>query len=266
MSHSAMPIATDPLGAIRMELVGAARRRKMARRRRKRVSTTAAVGFATLAMAAGATAVMDVSTGVPAIDKTLQIRQNNAGPSQDMADDPRLDPLTGNLQVADIDNAVSPALEAPWGSGSVVGVKYVSTGGIICLALAETDGEGVSEARGQVGDCATPTEVSQRLADDTSFVSGIAVGETLVINGFAREDVEELRARGPSGPLSVRMSDVWSPDVAGAQPMRVFLAYGAVDTNGDGRRDVRDSGRLLDPAVYTLEARLEDGRTLETGP
>ncbi len=265
MSDSAMPIATDPLGAIRMELVGAARRRKMARRRRKRVSTTAAVGFATLAMAAGATAVMDVSTGVPAIDRTLQIRQDKAT-SEDMADKHGLDdPLRGNLQVADVDNAVSPALEAPWGSGSVVGVKYVSTGGAICFALGETDGEGVSGARGQVGDCATPIEVSQRLADDTSFVSGLAVGETLVINGFASDEVEELHARGPGGPLTVRMSDVWRPDVDGAQPMRVFLAYGAVDANGDGGREATDLARLMDPAIYTLEAQLKDGRTVEIG-
>jgi hypothetical protein len=262
MSDAAMPIATDPLGAIRMELVSAARRRTMARRRAKRVSTTTAVGFATLAMAAGATAVMDVSTGVPAIDKVLQVHKDEAVRSEGALGRPTL----GDLQVAEVDNAVSPSLQVPWGAGSAVGVNYLSRDGELCLALAMTDGEGVSGARGQATGCTAPGAVSQRLADQASFVSGLTVGETLIVNGYANEDLASLSVRGPSGPLEVRLSDVWSPETDGGGPMRVFLAFGPVDANGDGRRDVKDVALLTDPAVYTVEAKLKDGRTVRSGP
>jgi hypothetical protein len=259
MSDAAMPIATDPLGAIRMELVGAARRRSATRHRRQRISTATAVGLATVATAAGASAVTGVGTGIPAVDELL----GNFSSRQVDPPGPRGGIRFGSNAPAS--RATSPPLKVPGDHGSPTeAVAYVSRGAGICFAFAKPSGEGVSEARG-VGGCMSPTVLSQRLADDAFLVIGTSTGRGGGrVNGYASKDVESIEVLGPDGPLAVQLTDAWKPDVAGAEPLRVFVAIGASGAGGEGLH-VDEVDRLIDPRNYTVTARLADGRTVESG-
>jgi len=260
MSHAAaMPIATDPLGAIRMELVAAARRRTATRHRHQRVSTAAATGAATLVAVAGASAITGVGTGIQAIDELLGTVTSHQPVRLGWGGAIR----SGSIAPAD-SQSTSPPLAVPWGDGShnADAVAYLTRSGTICIAVARPSGEGVSEAVG-VGSCMLPATLSTRLADDAVLVMGTFVGDTAVIvHGYVAEDVESIEVRGPDGPLDVQLTDSWTPDAPGAEPLRVFAAVGRFDSGADGLH-ADEADRVMNPRKYTWRAEFRDGRIVE---
>lgn len=251
MTGRATQVATDPLGAIRAELVGAAQRRTVARRRRHRAVTTVATAMLMLVSVGGAGAVVTGTTGVPAVDgllKKIDFEQEAAkGPGGSV---PAIVP-------GDSSSASDP-LELSWGAEpeQATAVAYLSRGGPICFALAKHHGEGVSEARGGVRDCVSQSTLTQRLADDTAFIAGGSFGEVTVLDGYTAADVESLAISGPEGEFDVKLGDVWTPDLPNAQPVRAFVALADVDGIGEARGF----------QSYSVEARMEDGRTVEIRP
>jgi hypothetical protein len=259
VNDSAIPIATDPLGAIRMELVGAARRRAATRERRGRATTVVATALVTLVAVAGAGAAMNVSTGIPELDRLLG---TISAPHRAVDDQrpPGIEgaPTAGDLRAGSA-NASQP-LEVPWGDGSrhAVGAAFVNESGQICFALSEPHGEGVGEARGNVSGCGLLQAFSRRLADDAALVAGSTSADgRSILSGYARPDVRSLVVSGADGPLEVELTpDTWTPDVPGGTPLRVFVAVGA-PAEGQQSGDLRD---------YAIEARLADGRTVRARP
>ena len=250
MSDRNTPIETDPLGAIRAELVGAARRQTAARRRRQRATTAVATGLMTLVSVAGASALIGGTTGVQVVDTLLdRIGQREGG---------QAGPPSSPVAPADSVNASAP-IEVPWGDGAeATAVAYVSKGGQICFALAKPHGEGVSEARGGVRDCVSRTTLTQRLADDNVYVTGVSLDETVVVDGYTTTDVQQLDVSGPEGALEVRSAGSWTPGLSNSTRVRPFVAY--IDV-GEGA-----TSRDIDPGDYKIVARMEDGRTSEVRP
>jgi hypothetical protein len=255
VSEDRRPIERDPFGAIGAELVKAGRRRTAARRRRQRAMTAVATGLLTLVSAAGASAVLDFSTGVPAVDRLLETRQADNG-SPPMASD-------GTTPARpDIRPGPEPASEpVESSSGDVVSVAYVSRGGLLCFASAEPHGEGVSEARGGRG-CMSPSDLTQRLAGDYAYLARVMIDkETVVVQGLVADEVDEARIVGPDGPLEVQLGRPWAPDALGGVSVRPFVA-----DRESGALRADDVDRAVDARNYKIFAQLEDGRTVEVRP
>jgi hypothetical protein len=245
MSEGSMPVATDPLGAIRVELVNAARRRAIARRRRQRLATVGATTVATLAMATGAGALIAGSTGVSAIDDWLGLLESSTqGPSGQVEHAaPRVTAMPGTATV--------PLLAA----NGMVAVAYVNKDGDVCYAIAKPHGEGAGEAREGWG-CMAPDALSRSLAGDAAFVANVRAPDGVVVIGFARPEVERLGVKGPGGPFNVKLGGQWTPEAAGAVATRLFVAVGK-SGGADAVGDLRG---------YSIEARMEGGQTVTVGP
>jgi hypothetical protein len=240
-----MRVATDPLGAIRVELVNAARRRAAARHRRRRMATVAATTVGTLAMATGASALIGGSTGVPAIDDFLGLVESSTQTSSTQADRafPRVTPRPGT--------ATMPL----YAVNGVVAVAYVSKDGDICTAISKPHGEGAGEAREGFG-CMAPDALSRDLAGDVAFVSHVRAMDHLVVMGFARPEVERLDLVRAGGVFTVELGEPWTPQADGGPETRPFVAVG------------KDGGveAVGDPRGYSIEARMEGGGTEVVGP
>lgn len=240
-----MPVATDALGAIRVELVAAARRRAVARQRRRRIATVTAVAASTLVMAAGAGALIAGSTGIESIDRHLGFVESSTrgGGGLPARAVPRITPKQGT--------ATMPL----YGTAGVVAVAYVGKDGDVCTATSKPHGEGAGEAREGWG-CMTPDALSRSLAGGAAFISSVATLDDVVLVGFTRPNVESLSIRGAGGDFEVKLGDPWTPQTDGAVSTRAFVAVGK-----SGGADA-----VGDPRGYSIEARMEGGRTVTVGP
>lgn len=220
--------AGDPLAAIREQLVAAARRRRVHRRRRRRGVTLAAVALLLLAAGAGASELAGLSTGVPAVDKLLDV-ENGSGGSEGSAR-PDIRPGTGGA---------SDPLPAPRLAGGPGGtaVAYVSRDGFICSAFADDRHRSENDVRGGTGGCLDPAGLRRRLERRGAVLGAFAVGaDGQEISGHAAADVTEIRAIGPYGTGTARLTDPWTPRVPGGRPQRFFIAYvpAEIDVGDDG--------------------------------
>jgi hypothetical protein len=251
-----MPIGTDPLGAIRVELVNAARRRSAARRRRQRVTTVVATGLVSLLSVAGAGALVAGSTGVDAIDEFLgRVDSVEKGAPSDSFS---TNDATRSEAPAAPDSASKP-LESLHGGGETTAiVAYTSRSGSICLAVSRPHGEGAGEAREGWG-CMAPDALSRDLAGEPVLLADVRSATMTTASGYAAEEVEAITVRGPGGPFAVRLGAPWKPDAQGAVPLRPFVAVGSA---GEAIRP----GQAGDLRNYSFEARMEDGETVEVRP
>jgi hypothetical protein len=243
------PVATDPLGAIRVELVGAARRRVAARRRRRRVATVTATVVATLALAASAGALISGTTGVGAVDEFLgRVEVSGQGGGSDRAGEGGPIP---SLAPAASGSASAPLELTDVGVPGTSLVAYVSSGGPICSVLLRPHGEGAGEAREGWG-CVAPDALSRSLAGDSVLLADVRSDGHMLVSGYAGHNVEEIDVSGPGGPFDVRMAKPWTPDVDGAATVRPFLAVGRATDQV-----------ATSPNAYVVTERLDDGRTIE---
>jgi len=255
MSDTSMPIGTDPLGAIRVELVSAARRRAAARRRRQRLTTVAATALVSLISVAGAGALVAGSTGVPAIDDFLGRVDSNSesSPTVRRGQNDSLRPVAPASS-----SSASQPLEVPGPDGSEsVFVAELTSGGSICLAFSKPHGEGAGEAREGWG-CMTPDALSRSLTGEPVLLADVRAEGATTLTGYAAADVEAIALKGPGGPFVVRLGEAWQADATGAVAVRPFVAVGT--------GQAADIGAVGDLHHYSVEARMEDGQTLGVQP
>lgn len=254
-----VPIETDALGAIRLELIGAARRRAAARRRRRQMVATVATGLTMLVAVTGVSAVSGFSTGVPVIDNVLGHQhgeQEVAGPQggEFLAAPPGVDlrPAPGGT---------SEALDLPWPDGSLgaKGVGFLSMTGEVCVALAsDPHRHAVARARAKTG-CTSPDAIADKLTDQPAFITHVTVGDPTIVIGYAAEDVQAVHVDGPSGTFESQLTKLWTPNTPEAETMRIFAAVGDVGLGTDGISP-EESGPFMDFRNYAIDVLLEDGR------
>ncbi|MEX1142472.1 MAG: hypothetical protein WD993_03575 [Thermoleophilaceae bacterium] len=254
-------VETDPIGAIRTELVAAARRRRATRLRRRRLATVAATLVATLACVAAASALTDLGTGIPAIDRFLGNYSRNT--DRNIDGPPSLHP-SAQLDAVPKLGGPAVAIEVPWGPESerAVASLYTSQGGRLCFALVEPVEPGVGMVRGRQESCHDPQILGSRVREKHAVLSGVTFGESTVVHGYAAPGVDVTGVTGPKGPLRVRASEaipLESPDLAG---LRLFVAY-RTDPLMQRDRWSAATPRGGDPRRYAVHARLDDGRAIE---
>jgi hypothetical protein len=156
-------------------------------------------------------------------------------------------------------NTTEP-LQFPWGggSGTAVAAAYVNTQDLVCMVMVRPSGKAAASG------CTPPALLSRRLDDGVAYILGVSSDEAVVVTGYVAAEIDRIAVRGPQGPLDVRLSGAWTPPVEGAEALRAFVATTAGLDGGDV--DVRDGTRLLDPANYSIEAQLPDGRSVTVRP
>jgi hypothetical protein len=241
----------DPFERIRRDLVAAAARRRDRTRRRRRVALLAALPVLLLAGTAGAAAVGDFSTGVPAIDGLLANEDGSGPPGSDVRPGP---------------GGASEPLSIPAGQGGrdAAVVAYLSRDGLVCTAKGDFrrwDGA----PRGSYGGCLPPAYLARMLSRRTAYCCGSEHGpERRIYDGLAAGDVVALRLLMDDGAtVEAKLTPPWTPDAPGAEPLRLFVAVDErdIDVGGDGVQ--LDEGDLIMRFPDRAEADLKDGRTVE---
>lgn len=255
----------DPLAAIRTELVAAAQRRLAARRRRRHMAALAASVTGLLTVTGVALALTHTQTGVPAIDRFLDVvseRSDQPAAGRLGEGDAQLAPGANPPPAPDVrpvDGSVSSPLAVPLGDGRRgLAVGYQSREGSICAALADPDA--VSEAPPGFVSCAGASLLADTLKGSAARTVGTRAlnSSTAMIQGFAREDVRSLAVIGPSGRVEAALSETWTPGDWQGGPLRVFFAL--IDTRTAGQEEPRSL------VGAPIEVRLADGRAVQVVP
>jgi hypothetical protein len=230
----------DALAALRAELTMAAGRHSRKRRTRRRAVVIVAVIALLLAATAATAALIKSGTGVPAVDRLLEI---DVPPSRR--------PATGSA---------SKPLKIPEGDHRTNVVAYLARDGSVCVSSADFGGRGGS-VRGGFGGCPPLQDVNRRVGRRGAVWFGSAHGPDqrtyqLIVSG----GVKEIRPLGP-GDWRVLMTPSWTPRASGARPLRLAVAIDDedVDVGGDGLQP--DEFRLLERHLPRLELVYRDGRT-----
>jgi hypothetical protein len=257
--HSQPPIETDPLGAIRKELLSAAWRKKAADDRRRRVIATVSAMLVSLACVAGGAGAVGVD--VPLIGDALhslsalnegaeKVDGNGEADPSEPKNFAKLKPGAGNS---------TESLAFPWGNGRMgAAAAYLNTEDRVCFVIAGPSGE----ASG--GGCMSPAALTRQLDDGVAYLLGVASPGPTVATGYVSSEIEDVAVRGPQGRFDVRMSAGWTPDVAGAATLRAFVATRANEGGGGAATGTGDE--VLDRRNYVIEGHLADGRTVTVRP
>lgn len=255
-------IDLDPLTAIRRELVSAAERKAVARQRRKRAFAASLATIAASALAAGSLAATNAGTGVPAIDRFLDIASEtplarsdpladgHEGPRDDHANPPR--PIVRALA-----GSASPPFPVPLGDDrNASAVGYTSQDGAICAAL--TDSSPRADALNGLAACAGADFLSRML--ERSPVVTVSEGQphssVRVVQGYASGNVQSIAVLGMGAGVKTALSEAWTPPGWDGRSLRVFFV--TQPTSG--------SGTPLALSDVRLQARLADGRTVGVAP
>lgn len=259
MRENRPPVETDPLGAIRKELLTAAWRRKAADDRRRRLLVTVATMLVSLACVAGGAAAAGVD--LPVIGDALHALSvlNEADHKADVNGE--RDP-TEPRNLAEIKPGPGNSTETlgfPWATGgSGAAAAYLNTQDQICFVVAGPHGEA------NQGGCMSPRLLAERLDDGIAYLQGVSSAASTVVTGYVSEEVERIGVRGPQGMFDVRLSEPWKPDVAGAIAFKAFVA--TADSGGEGGLDMAEANEVLDARNYVIEGHLSDGRTVTVRP
>ena len=253
-------VDTDPLGAVRDELLAAARRRTAARRRRRQVAATVAAALGLLAVAGGALAVTNTTTGVAAIDRMLETRSRPlthvGGPPPEERDGDSLPPGVEPPPMPDLQPSAggesSAPVEVELADGTrLVAVGYVNRDHDLCTAIADPGAPTMPES-GAVG-CIGPGQVERVLAAAPARI--ISLGglgpRTILLQGIAAENVRSVTVDDGGTRVEAALSEAWVPIGAGSEPVRVFV----VTTRGS-----------TDLSAYRLEVQLDDGQRVRVAP
>jgi hypothetical protein len=250
MNDRLPPIETDPLGAIRKELLTAAWRQKAVRDRRRRTGTVLATVMVTLVTAVSGAAALGLSAPFigDALDDIIDLR----GPIESSPDrDPSLP-----IGVADLKpgpgNSTEP-LTFPWGNGegSALAAAYLNRLDHVCFVVDPPNDREFFDG------CSSPAVLAQRLGEAAAFLLGVRADESVVVTGYVAATADDVQVEGPQGAMNVQISEPWTPDVPGAPTLRAFVASASAQeaTRSDG-------GNAIDPRSYTISVRLQDGRTV----
>ncbi len=212
---------------------------------RRRALPVLAVTVLALAGTAVAAAVLDVSLGVPALDRILRIEREIGNPIKPA-------PIV-------VKGSVTPPVAVPPGNGAngAVAVAFVDERHRLCIAR-DTGSTAPDRHTGRVG-CATSSGVAQRLEHQPLFATGMTVGPTTVLVGFTQADVTKVAIRAPNGrDLNMALlKRVWRPPGTSAPALRVYVgAYLAFD----GRLGADMLDQIIDPSRYRVVVQTRDGR------
>ena len=241
----------DPFERIRRDLVAAAARRRDRTRRRRRLALLAAVPVLLVVGTAGAAAVGDFSTGVPAIDGLLANEDGSGRPGTDVRPGP---------------GGASEPLRIPAGRDGrdAAVVAYLSRDGLVCTARGDFrrwDGA----ARGSYGGCLPPPYLARMLSKRTAYCCASEHGpDRRIYDGLAAGNVVALRLLMDDGAtVEAKLTPPWTPDAPGAEPLRLFVAVDErdIDVGGDGVQ--LDEGDSIMRFPGRAEAELSDGRTVD---
>jgi len=201
-------VEADALAAVRAELVGAAGRRISRRRGRRRTALLVAVAVLLAAATAATAALIDSSTGVPAVDKLLDVdvpgSRHPAGPG-----------------------AASESLRVPEGDHMTNVVAYYARDGSVCITSADLKRGG--SARGSFGGCPPLRDVNRRILRRGGYWFGATLGtdqraSKLLVAG----DVRSIRPLD-DGDWTVHMTAPWTPPTRGGRPLRLVVVVDEVD-------------------------------------
>jgi hypothetical protein len=136
------------------------------------------------------------------------------------------------------------------GDGSYQMVAYLTQGGQVRIAFAEPHRGGV---RGGGAGGWTAADLARRLQRRGPDLHGSTHGpEQRVFYGYADGAVRSVRVKG-EGNWTVKMSEPWTPEVAGARPLRLLVVIDDrdIDVGDDGVQT--DEMHALMPLTPELE-------------
>jgi len=255
-----LPVERDPVDAIGVELLLAAERLRDKRARRARIQSRASVAaLASILLILASSAASALGVKVPMVDElvdTLAGTSENIGKfaPDSSAELRRIRPGPGNS---------SERLMVPLDGGSkeVVGAAYVTVRGDVCFAVADEGLDPTGRRTSGLG-CWLPRSIERHVARDRATVSGVSLDAAPIVAGYADDRVEAVSVTGPTGPLTVALTEPWTPQGLDSPRFRVFLA---VAQSGPGTRmglTSRQRARALDPRSYEIVARLRNGRVI----
>lgn len=236
-------LESDPLDALRLELVGAARRQVARRRKRRRNATIGAALLALLAVAAGASALNEFSTGVPVVDELLEVEG-------------------GSLVGEPGPGGATEPLPVPTNDGTAQALAYLSKDGTVCHIEAERHPRIEGSVRGGGGGCWLAADLARRLDRNGVVWSGSSHGpERRTYNGYADGEVESIRVVGEAAGANVRMTKPWTPRTEGGEALRFFVVVDErdIDVGDDGVQI--DEIDLISTPIPAIEVTYADGRT-----
>jgi hypothetical protein len=214
MSTATRHIETDPLAALREELMRADVR-GAARRPSRRALIVVAIVVGLLAATAATAALTNFTTGVAEVDELLEIEHGSH---------------PGRLPAGRGTDPVPVRI----GDGTYQVVAYMNRRGEVATATAERHRGGVRGTFNGGGPRAA--DLARTLERRGTILEGSSHGpEQRVYWGYADGTVESVRVKGP-GDWIVKMSPPWTPPVAGGRPLRVLVVIDErdIDVGDDG--------------------------------
>jgi len=201
-------VEADALATLRSELVGAAGRRISRRRGRRRGAVIVAVAALLAAATAATAALIDSGTGVPAVDKLLDVdvpdSRHPAGPG-----------------------SASESLRVPEGDHMTNVVAYLARDGSVCVASADFKRGG--SARGSYGGCPPLADVNRRILRRGGYWFGAALGtDQRTANFLVGGEVRSIRPL-EKGDWTVHMTAPWTPAGKGGRPLRLVVVVDEAD-------------------------------------
>ena len=241
MSSATRHVEGDPLEALRSELVAAGRRRVARRRRGRRTAVLAAALVGLLALAAGAAALMNFSTGVPAVDTLLEIESPDspASPGATSGRDRAGPPSRLRCPRATAQRTRSPIWPV--------------------MARSATPPR-TRSARGSTGGCWRVADLARALDRRKIVWNGLTAGaDNRVFDGYADGDVTAIRV---VGRRRCGHGQAERPVDAHGRPGPTPLRHFVVIDEEDIQMDERDLVVEFPPLVVTLS----DGTTRRIAP
>jgi hypothetical protein len=238
-------IESDPLGALRAELVGAARRQAVRRSRRRRVVAAATALLTLLAATAGAAALSEFSTGVPTIDRLLDVEG-------------------GSLVGEPGPGGATEPLSVPTNDGTAQALAYLSRDGTICHVEAEAHPRIDGAVRGGGGGCYQAADLAAKLDREGIVWSASTLGpDRRVFSGYADGDVDRIRVLDDPQAADVQLTKPWTPKMPDAEALRFFVIVDErdIDVGDDGLQP--DELHLVQAEFPPIEATYSDGHRIE---
>jgi hypothetical protein len=236
-------VETDALGALRLELVAAARRQATRRHKRRRIAAMGAALLALLAVAAGASALNEFSTGVPVVDDLLDVEG-------------------GSLFPEPVPNGATESIPVPTNDGTAHALAFLTKAGTICHVEAERHPRIEGSVRGGGGGCWLAADLARRLDRRGVVWSGSSHGpERQTYNGYADGDVTSMRVLGEAAGAEVRMTKPWTPRTEGGEALRFVVVIDERDIDvGDDGVQIDEANLIMRPTP-AIEVTYADGRT-----
>jgi len=262
MSDYRPPIETDPLGAIRKELLAAGWRDKARRDRRRHLGTVAVAMLLTFVTAVGTAGALGLEIPLlrDALDRIDTSLERQAGQDSAGEGDHKL-----RKELADIKPGQGNSTEAitfPWGGAGehAFAAAYLNELDLVCFVVLRPT------ADREVTGCLSAIALTQRLDDGVAYIAGVSARESTMVIGYVAAEIEHIAVRGPQGRLSVRLTQPWKPSLPGVAPLRGFVAVVPAGIRSGDTVPSKDNDEAIDPRNYSIEAETDDGRTVIVRP